>query len=121
MDGAGPMTTGQMLLACICLAGYSVALGRLVGPFGRVLAISLSAIAAAAFVTLSASWEAGFIMVAFLPVGFAILAAATWALWRLIEARARVVAADEPASPQLTLRPAESSPARAGAPARAFF
>jgi hypothetical protein len=112
------MTTGQVLLACICLGGYSVALGRLVGPFGRVLAISLRP-AAAAFVTLSASWEAGFIMVASLPVGFAILAATTWALWQLIGAR--VVAPDAPAPPQLTLQAAESSPARARAAAPAFF
>jgi hypothetical protein len=119
--GQVTMGTGQMLLACVCLGGYSVALGRLAGPLGRVLAIAVAALAAVAFVARSASWETGVIVVALLPIGVALFAGAAWALWNLTGGRAGHAILDTPPSPQTTLQGAESAYAGGLARAPAFY
>lgn len=121
LNGAalGQMTTGtgQMLLACVCLGAYALALGRLAGPLGRVLAMLVAALAAVVLVVGSASWEAGVVVVALLPIGVAAFAGAAWALWRLTGGRSRHTPFDASPSAQPTLQAAE--PAATHVPARA--
>jgi hypothetical protein len=124
MDGAAlgeaTMGTGWMLLACVCLGGYVVALGRLAGPLGRVLAIVVTVLAAVVFVAGSAPWETGALVVALLPIGVAVFAGAAWALWKITGGRARRATLDAPPSAQPTLRTSESDSTRAPARAPAF-
>jgi hypothetical protein len=110
--------TGQMLLACIFLGAYAVALGRLAGPLGRVLAIVVAAFAAVGLVVGFTSWEAGVIVVALLPIGVAVFAGAAWTLWKLTGGRASRGTFDTPPSAQPTLQAAESATAQSAACAR---
>ena len=118
----------QALLATIFLASYVLALGKFVAARSRLIAGAAAVASAAAFAACSRPWEAGLVLIAFVPLGMALLAGAAWALWHL--ATWRVRAASLEASPlresplQAAARPrlarvrAIHSPLEARSPAR---
>jgi hypothetical protein len=112
--------TGQLLLACICLGSYAVALGRQAGPLGRVLAIVVATLAAVVLVAGFGSWEAGVILVAVLPIGVAAFAGAAWALWELTGGRSGHATSDPPPLAQPRHQAAESASTQVPAHAPAF-
>ena len=105
MDGvaAGGLTadTVEMLLAWIFLGGYVLALGRLVGRRGRLVAAIAAAAAAGVFIVRSSSWEAGVVMVALVPLGVGLFAGSAWIAWRLTGARGAM--ADSAPAPEAAL------------------
>ena len=107
MDGVAPggltADTVEMLLAWVFLGGYALALGRLVGRRGRVVAALFAAAAASAFVIRSSSWEAGVVTVALVPLGVGVFAGSAWVVWRLTGVRTRDVAAEVSPSPEPAL------------------
>jgi hypothetical protein len=81
----------QALLATIFLASYGLALGKFVAARSRLVAAAIAVIAAGGFAACSRPWEAGLVLIAFVPLGMALLAAAAWALWQLATWRVRAV------------------------------
>lgn len=103
------MGTGQVLLASVLLGGYALALGQFVGNRGRQVAIATAIVAATGFVALSEPWEAGVIVIAFVPVGMGLFAGVAWATWRLASRTAHPAILVAPAPLQPVLRPAAPS------------
>ena len=73
----------QALLATIFLASYVLALGKFVAARSRLVAAVAAVASAGAFAACSRPWEAGLVLIAFVPLGMALLAGAAWALWHL--------------------------------------
>lgn len=76
------MGIGQLLLASVLLGSYALALGQFVGARGHLITIATAVLAAAGFVALSEPWEAGVILIAFVPLGVGMFAGAAWILWK---------------------------------------
>jgi hypothetical protein len=76
--------TTQVLLASVFLGSYALALGKFAGTHGRLIATATAVLSAAGFVALSNPWEAGVILLAFIPVGMALFAGVTWTLWKVM-------------------------------------
>jgi hypothetical protein len=92
-ESLATMGTVQTLLATIFLASYGLTLGKFVATRSRLIAGVTAILSAGGFAACSRSWEAGLVLIAFVPLGMALLAAAAWTLWRLATWRARVVGA----------------------------
>lgn len=84
----------QALLATIFLASYVLALGKFVAARSRLVAAAIAVVAAGGFAACSRPWEAGLVLIAFVPLGMALLAAAAWALWQLVTWRVRAVGSE---------------------------
>jgi hypothetical protein len=77
------MGMGQVLLASVLLGSYALALGQFAGTRGHPVTIATAILAAAGFVALSEPWEAGVILIAFVPVSMCLFAGAAWTLWKM--------------------------------------
>jgi len=91
VESLATMGMVQTLLATIFLASYGLALGKFVAARSRLVAAATAVVAAGGFAACSRPWEAGLVLIAFVPLGMALLAAAAWALWRLATWRVRSV------------------------------
>jgi hypothetical protein len=103
MANLATMGTGQVLLASVSLGSYALALGQFTGNRGRLITIAATIISAAGFVAQSERWEAGVIVMAFVPVGMGLFAAIVWVMWRLASGTSRpgVLVAPVPLRPAL--------------------
>ena len=84
-SGLAARETVQLLLTFVCLVGYTLAIGSLAGRRGRVVAGTAALLAAIGLVAGAPSWEAGLMLVAWLPIGIGLFAAAAWCLWNATE------------------------------------
>jgi len=81
------MGMGQVLLAGVLLGSYALALGQFAGTRGHLVTITTAILAAAGFVALTEPWEAGVILIAFVPVSMGFFAGAAWTLWKVTSRR----------------------------------
>jgi len=100
------MGMGQVLLASVLLGSYALALGQFVGARGHLVTIATAILAAAGFVALSEPWEAGMILIAFVPISMGLFAGAAWILWKITSGSPRPAVLSEPAPLQLASRQA---------------
>jgi hypothetical protein len=84
----------QTLLATIFLASYGLALGKFVAARSRLGAAAIAVASAGGFAACSRPWEAGLVLIAFVPLGMALLAAAAWVLWQLATWRVRTTGSE---------------------------
>jgi hypothetical protein len=122
-SGLAARETVQLLLTFVCLVGYTLAIGSLAGRRGRVVAGTAALLAAIGLVAGAPSWEAGLMLVAWLPIGIGLFAAAAWCLWNATEWHVAKSAAMSRTTgqPQLALRLTSAAPswlARPGTAAR---
>jgi hypothetical protein len=108
----------QLLLALVFVASYALVLGRLAGVRGRLAATASGALAAVGLAALSQSREAGVLLVAAVPVGMALFAAAAWLLWRLMTWRDRRRAPQIPEPPLQRASPPPAADRPASTPRR---
>jgi hypothetical protein len=103
------MGTGQILLACVFLGCYALALGDFAGARGGLVATVAAILAAVGFVILSNPWEAGVILLALVPVGMGLFAGAAWMLCTVTLGNTRPVTVVAPSPVLHTGRPASAS------------
>ena len=96
VDGFRAMGPEQLFLVLVVLGCYALALSEFMPTRARLFAGSTGIVSAAGFTALSASWEAGFFLVAFVPVAIALFALSAWTLWALAERQERRVATPAP-------------------------
>jgi hypothetical protein len=108
----------QLLLALVFVASYALVLGRLASVRGRLAATASGALAAVGLAALSQSREAGVLLVAAVPVGMALFAAAAWLLWRLMTWRDRRRATRIPEPPLQRVLPPSAADRPASTPRR---
>jgi hypothetical protein len=96
-ESLATMGTGQVLLAIVFLASYALALGGFVGARARMFAVATAICSAGSFAACSRSWEAGLVLIAFVPLGMGLLAAAAWALWQVATWHAQPTSRHQPA------------------------
>jgi len=108
-ESLATMGTLQTLLATLFLASYVLALGNFVTTRSRLIAGVAAIVAAGGFAFCSRPWEAGLVLIAFVPLGMAVLAAAAWGIWRLATWRTHA-ARPVVAARQESLRPTAPHP-----------
>lgn len=94
------MQLPQLLLLLVFLGAYVAAIGRLLGPRGRVRAGALAALAAVGLCVAIRPWTVGVLLVAGSVAAVGAYVLATMILWRVLEAaaaRQRALAPAEPA------------------------
>ena len=96
LDGFRAMGPEQLFLVLVVLGCYAMVLSEFMPTRARLIAAGTAIVSAAGFMALSSSWEAGFFLIAFVPVAMGIFAFSAWALWLLAERRGRRV--DAPAA-----------------------
>ena len=96
LEGFRAMGPEQLFLVLVVLGCYATVLSDFVPGRARLVAAVTAVAAAAGFTALSASWEAGFFLMAFVPVAMGMFAFSAWALWTVAERRERRVDAPAP-------------------------
>ena len=96
LDGFRAMGPEQLFLVLVMLGCYAMVLSEFMPTRARLIAAGTAIVSAAGFTALSSSWEAGFFLIAFVPVAMGMFALSAWALWLLAERRGSRV--DAPAA-----------------------
>ena len=113
LDGFRTMGPWQLLLVLVMLGCYALVLSEFVPTRARLIAAGAAISSAAGFTALSSSWEAGFFLIAFVPVAMGLFALSAWALWALAELQEqRRVTASTPTAMSRSHRAAGSSLSR---------
>ena len=105
VDGFRVMGLEQLFLVLVVLGCYALVLSEYLPTRGRLIAAGTAIVSAAGFTALSASWEAGFFLIAFVPVAMALFALSVWTLWALAQQQERRVATPAPTATPRPPRP----------------
>jgi hypothetical protein len=78
------MGIGQVLLVFVFLGCYASALSQTLATRARLVTINIGIFAATGFVSLNDPWETGVCLLALVPVGMGVFAAAAWLMWKAL-------------------------------------